>query len=152
MSLSERIQKDLVAAMKAREAARVGLLRLVKSALKNKEIELKAELSPEAEVQLLQTLVKQRNEAIETFDNAGRKDLADKERSERELLRVYLPEEATEEEIERVVGEVVAELEASSPKDIGAVMKESLARLKQTGKAVDGKTVNLAARGKLSRQ
>ncbi len=150
MSLSELIQKDLVAAMKAREAARVGLLRLVKSALKNKEIELKAELSPEAEVQLLQTLVKQRNEAIETFDNAGRKDLADKERAERELLRVYLPEEATEAEIERVVGEVVAELEASSPKDIGAVMKGSLARLKQTGKAVDGKTVNVVARAKLS--
>jgi uncharacterized protein YqeY len=76
MSLSDRIQKDLVAAMKAREAARVGLLRLVKSALKNKEIELKAELSPEAEVQLMQMLVKQRNEAIEIFDNAGRKDLA----------------------------------------------------------------------------
>ncbi len=150
MSLSELIQKDLVAAMKAREAARVGLLRLVKSALKNKEIELKAELSPEAEVQLLQTLLKQRHEAIETFDNAGRKDLADKERAERELLRVYLPEEATEAEIERVVGEVVTELEASSPKDIGAVMKESLARLKQTGKAVDGKTVNVVARARLS--
>ena len=150
MSLSELIQKDLVAAMKAREVARVGLLRLVKSALQNKEIELKEKLSSEAEVQLLQTLVKQRNEAIETFDNAGRKDLADKERAERELLRVYLPEEATEAEIERIVGEVVTELEASSPKDIGAVMKESLAKLKQTGKAVDGKTVNVVARAKLS--
>ena len=150
MSLSELIQKDLVAAMKARKIARVGLLRLVKSALKNKEIELKEELSSEEEVQLLQTLVKQRNEAIETFDNAGRKDLADKERVERELLRVYLPEEVTEAEVERVVGEVVTELEASSPKDIGAVMKESLAKLKQTGKAVDGKTVNVVARAKLS--
>lgn len=150
MSLSERIQRDLVAAMKAKEAERVSLLRLVKSALRNKEIELKAELSSEAEVQLLQTLVKQRNEAIETFDKAGRTDLADKERAERDLLRTYLPEEATGEEIERVVGEVVAELGASSPKDMGAVMKEALARLKQTGKAVDGKAVNLAVRSKLS--
>ena len=150
MSLSELIQKDLVAAMKARDIARVGLLRLVKSALKNKEIELKDELSSEEEVQLLQTLVKQRNEAIETFDNAGRKDLADKERAERDLLRFYLPEEVTEAEIESVVDEVVTELEASSPKDIGAVMRESLAKLKQTGKAVNGKTVNVVARAKLS--
>jgi uncharacterized protein YqeY len=150
MSLAELIQKDLIAAMKARDIARVGLLRLVKSALKNKEIELKEELSSEAEVQLLQTLVKQRNEAIETFDNAGRKDLADKERAERDLLRLYLPEEVTEAEIESVVDEVVIELEANSPKDIGAVMKESLAKLKQTGKAVNGKTVNVVARSKLS--
>jgi uncharacterized protein YqeY len=150
MSLSERIQKDLLAAMKAKQADRVSVLRLVKSALKNKEIELKSELSPEAEVQLLQTLVKQRNESIETFDKAGRNDLAEKERAELEVLRTYLPEEVTSEEIERVVNEVATELGASSPKDLGSVMKESLTRLKKTGKAVDGKAVNLAVRAKLS--
>jgi uncharacterized protein len=150
MSLSEQIQKDLVSAMKAKETLRLSVLRMIKAALKNREIELRKPLDPGEEMQVLQTLVKQRTESIETFERGGRADLAAKESEERELIRRYLPEEVSGAEVERVVTEVVAALGASSAKDIGAVMKETLARLKATGKTVDGKSVNAAVRAKLS--
>ena len=150
MSLSERLQKDLVEAMKARETTRVSVLRLIKSAIQNKEIELGEALSTEQDVQLLQTMVKQRNESITTFENADRQDLADKEKEELTIVRNYLPEEISLDEVDRVVVAVVDELQASSPKDMGNVMKETMARLKKTGKAVDGKVVNQVVRSKLS--
>lgn len=150
MSLSERVQSDLVRAMKEKESVRVGALRMVKAALKNKEIELRKPLGSDEEIQVLQSLVKQRSESIEVFTRAGRTDLADKETAEREILVAYLPESVSEAEIEKVVGEVVTALGASSARDIGAVMKESLARLKTTGKTVDGKAVNAAVRSRLS--
>jgi uncharacterized protein YqeY len=150
MSFSERIQADLVAAMKSKDSVRVGVLRMVKAALKNKEIELRKALEPEEEIQVLQALVKQRNESIDVFSRAGRDDLASKETAERDIIVAYLPEAVSPGEIEKVVGDVVAELGASSPKDVGAVMKEALSRLKATGKTVDGKAVNAAVRAKLS--
>ena len=150
MSLSERLQKDLVEAMKARETTRVSVLRLIKSAIQNKEIELGEALSTEQDVQLLQTMVKQRNESITTFENADRQDLADKEKEELTIVRNYLPEEISLDEVDRVVVAVVDELQASTPKDMGNVMKETMARLKKTGKAVDGKVVNQVVRSKLS--
>ncbi len=150
MSLSERLQKDLVEAMKARETTRVSVLRLIKSAIQNKEIELGEALSTEQDVQLLQTMVKQRNESITTFENADRQDLADKEKEELTIVRTYLPEQISLDEVDRVVVAVVDELQASSPKDMGNVMKETMARLKKTGKVVDGKVVNQVVRSKLS--
>lgn len=150
MSLTEKIQSDLVRAMKEREAVKVSVLRMVKAALKNKQIELKKPLVSEEEIQVLQTLVKQRSESIEVFARAGRTDLVEKETAEREIVAAYLPESVSQDEIERVVGEVVTVLGASSSKDVGAVMKEALARLKATGKTVDGKTVNAAVRARLS--
>jgi uncharacterized protein YqeY len=150
VSLSERVQKDLVEAMKARDGFRVGVLRLVKAALQNKEIEARRPLEDEEERQVLSTLVKQRNESIETYAKAGRDDLAEKETRERELIRGYLPEEVSTEEVARVVDEVATALGASTPKDVGAVMKEALARLRATGKTVDGKAVNAAVRARLS--
>ena len=150
MSLSERIQGDLVEAMKRKDALTVSVLRMAKSALKYKEIELKKSLTPDEENQVLQTLVKQRNESIETFEKGGRADLAEKEARERDLIRAYLPEALSEAEAERVVAEVVKDLGASSAKDVGAVMKEALVRLKATGKTVDGKAVNAIVRAKLS--
>ena len=150
MSLSERLQKDLAEAMKARETMRVSVLRLIKTAVQNKEIELGEGLSAEQEIQLLQTMVKQRNEAIATFEKADRQDLADKEKEEVRIVRTYLPEEISLDEVDEVVTAVVAELEASSPKDMGNVMKETMARLKKTGKTVDGKVVNQVVRSKLS--
>lgn len=150
MSLSERLQKDLVEAMKARETTRLSVLRLVKTAIQNKEIETGEALSTEQEIQLLQTMVKQRNEAIESFEKGDRKDLADKEREELVFLRAYMPEEVSLDEIDSVVVAVVGELEAPSPKDMGNVMKETMARLKKTGKIVDGKVVNQVVRSKLS--
>lgn len=150
MSLSERIQSDLVAAMKSREALKLSVLRMTKAALKNKEIELRRPLSPDEENQVLQTLVKQRTESIESFEKGGRADLAEKEGKERDFLRAYLPEAVSEADVERVVAEVVKDLGASSAKDVGAVMKEALVRLKATGKTVDGKAVNAVVRAKLS--
>lgn len=150
MSLSERIQSDLVAAMKGKEALKLSVLRMAKAALKNKEIELRRSLSPDEESQVLQTLVKQRTESIESFEKGGRADLAEKEEKERELLRTYLPEAVSQAEVESVVAEVVKDLGASSAKDVGGVMKEALLRLKATGKTVDGKAVNAIVRAKLS--
>ena len=150
MSLSERIQSDLVDAMKSREALKLSVLRMTKAALKNKQIELRRPLSPDEENQVLQTLVKQRTESIESFEKGGRADLAEKEGKERDFLRAYLPEAISESDVERVVVEVVKDLGASTAKDVGAVMKEALVRLKATGKTVDGKAVNAIVRAKLS--
>lgn len=150
MSLSERIQGELVRAMKAKESVRVGVLRMLKSALKNKEIELRKPLGPDEENQVLQTLVKQRNESIDIFTKAGRTELAEKEKAELQILVAYLPEAISDAEIERIVSEVVTALGASSAKDTGAVMKEALLRLKATGKTVDGKTVNAVVRARLA--
>jgi len=149
MKLSERIQADLVAAMKAKDTVRLGVLRLVKSALQNKKIELSSDLSAEQEMQLLKTMQKQRNESIAMFEKGGRSDLVEKEASELEVLRDYLPEQISAEEIERVANEVAESLGASSPKDMGRVMKETMARLEATGKLVDGKLVSAAVRKKL---
>ena len=150
MTLSERLQSDLVDAMKRKETLKVSVLRMTKAALKNKEIELRRAVSTDEENQVLQTLVKQRTESIEMFEKGGRADLAEKETLERDILRSYLPEAVSEAEVERVVVEVVKDLGASSAKDIGAVMKEALVRLKGTGKTVDGKAVNAVVRAKLS--
>jgi uncharacterized protein YqeY len=150
VSLSERLQSDLVEAMKSKETLRVSVLRMTKAALKNKEIELKKPLSPEEENQVLQTLVKQRTESIETFEKGGRADLVEKEKAERDMIRAYLPEAVSDAEVDQVVADVVKDLGATSAKDIGAVMKEALQRLKATGKTVDGKAVNAAVRAKLS--
>ncbi len=150
MSLSERLQKDLVEAMKARQTTRVSVVRLIKSAIQNKEIDLGKALTTEQDVQILQTMVKQRNESIATFEKADRQDLADKEKEELAIVRTYLPEEISLDEVDRVVVAVVEELQAGSSKDMGNVMKETMARLKKTGKAVDGKVVNQIVRSKLS--
>lgn len=150
MSLAERLQRHLVEAMKARETTRVSVLRLIKTAVQNKEIELGEPLTTEQEIQLLQTMVKQRSEAIETFEKAGRDDLASKEKEELEIIRSYLPAEISLDEVDRVADEVIRELSASSPKDMGNVMKETMSRLKATGKTVDGKVVSEVVRSKLS--
>jgi hypothetical protein len=149
MSLVERIQADLVAAMKAKEAARTAALRLIKSALQNKEIEKRGALTDADAVAVLKTLLKQRTESIEQFEAAGRKDLAEKERQEKAVLEAYLPAAVTVEEMDQAIGEVVAALSASGPKDLGRVMKEAMARLQQTGKMVDGKALNERVRARL---
>ncbi len=150
MSLSEKLQAELAPAMKARERSRVGVIRLIKAALKNKEIENGKSLSTEEENQILQTMVKQRNEAMEQFEKGGRADLVKKEAEEKELIQAYLPEAVSEDEIERIAVEVIEEIGASSPKDMGRVMKETMARLKGLSKPVDGKAVNAVVRTKLS--
>lgn len=149
MDLVEQIQKDMVQAMKAKEPARLSVLRMMKAALKNKEIEKRSALSEEDAILVLKTQLKQRAEAIEQFEKGGRADLAEKERQEKVWVESYLPEPVSAGEIETAVAGVIEELEAQGPKDMGAVMKGTMARLQATGKIVDGKAVNARVRHKL---
>lgn len=149
MSLAEQIQKDLVQAMKAKEAARVSFLRMMKAALQNKEIEKRGPLSDDDVTQVLMTQLKQRTEAIEQFETGGRTDLAGKEKQEKTWIESYLPAPVSKDEIEKVIAEVIGDVGATGPKDLGVVMKESIIRLKATGKTVDGKAVNGLVRTKL---
>lgn len=135
--------------MKSRDTLRLGVLRLIKTALQNKAIEERGALSEEQESQVLKTLLKQRKESIEMFRKGGREDLASKEAAEIEVLGDFLPESVSEGDIELVVSDVALELGASSMKDMGGVMKETMARLDATGKLVDGKLVSAVVRRKL---
>jgi uncharacterized protein YqeY len=145
--LRDRINEDLTAAMKAKDTLRLSVLRMMKTAIKNKEIDLRAELEDVQAIQVLSTLIKQRKDSIEQFSSGGRIDLADKEAAEIKIIEEYLPASVPEDEIEKTVDEVMKETGASSPKDIGAVMKQCMARF--AGKLVDGKRVNAAVRRRL---
>ena len=147
MSLKERIVKDMTAAMKSKEAARLSTLRMVKAAVQNREIEKGGPLTDEETVKLLQSLVKQRRDSVEQYEKAGRAELAEKERAEIAVIEEYLPRAATREEIEQAVSEAVAETGATSMKEMGAVMKAAMARL--AGRNADGRTVNEVVRSKL---
>ena len=146
MSLKQRINADTTAAMKAKDAARLSTLRMVKAAVQNREIEKGGELSDEELTKALQSLVKQRRDSVEQYEKAGRAELAEKERAEIAVIEEYLPRAASREEVERVVAEVVAELGASSMKEMGAVMKAAQARL---GGAADGRTLSEVVKSKL---
>jgi uncharacterized protein len=147
MSLMERLTQDLTAAMKAQDTLRLGCLRMAKSALKNKEIDKKAPLDDAEAARVLQTLVKQREDSADQFRKGNRPELAAKEDQEREILKAYLPEEAGDDAIAAAVEKAMAETGATSVKDMGRVMKATLAAL--AGQAVDGKKVNEAVRKRL---
>lgn len=148
MSLRERIVSDMTAAMKARDAARTSTLRMVKAALMNREIEKGGELSEEELTKALQSLVKQRRDSVEQYEKAGRAELAAKEREEIAVIEEYLPRAATPEEIERAVAEAVAEVGATSIKQMGAVMKAAQSKL--AGKSADGRALSEVVKGTLS--
>lgn len=137
-TLTEQIRADLTAAMKAQEKERLSTLRMLQSALKNEQINLGHELSDEEAMSIIRKSVKQRLDSIEQYTNANRTELADKERSEMELLKTYLPPELTDDEIEAGVREIIASTGAQSKKDMGKVMKEATARYR--GRA-DGKKI-----------
>jgi uncharacterized protein len=149
MSTAEKVGQDLTAAMKAQDAPRVSTLRMAKAALKNREIEKREPLDDGETMRVLQTLVKQREDSATQFEQAGRDELARKERAEIEVLRAYLPQEAGADEIEAAVDRAALETGAASAKDMGKVMKAALAILQSGGKAVDGKKVNEAVRKRL---
>jgi uncharacterized protein YqeY len=148
-TLSERITQDLTAAMKAQDAARTSVLRMAKSALKNKEIDKKAPLDEAEATRVLQGMVKQREDSVTQFRGAGRAELAEKEEAEMAVLRAYLPQEVSEAEVAAAVEAAVAETGAATAKDMGKVMKAALAALQASGKPVDGKRVNEAVRKRL---
>jgi len=147
MSLKETIVADLTGAMKAKDAQKTSTLRMVKSALMNKQIDKGAELTDEEIIKLLQTLVKQRRDAIEQYRNAGRSELAEKEEMEIGVIEIYLPKSANAEEIEKAVSDAIAETGATSAKEMGVVMKSAMAKL--AGKSVDGKLISEKVKQKL---
>lgn len=147
MTLVEQVERDLMTAMKKQEALRLSVLRMMKSALKLKQVELGKPLEDEAARAVLRTLVKQRKEAAEMFREGGRAELADKEIAEIGILEAYLPAAVTEAEMDAAIAAAFAETAATSPKDLGKVMKAAMARL--AGKTVDGKRLSEIARAKL---
>ncbi|HTR68439.1 MAG TPA: GatB/YqeY domain-containing protein [Terriglobales bacterium] len=150
MTLSEQIQKDITAAMKAREEHRLSTLRMVKTALKNREIEKMAPLDEKESQQVLSTLIKQRKDSVEQFLKGGRKEMADKEAAEIVLIESYMPKAAGAEEITATVKAVVAEMGAPTMREMGTVMKNVMARFAAAGARVDGKLVSEAVKGELS--
>jgi uncharacterized protein len=150
MTIPEQIQKDITTAMKAREEARLSALRMVKTALKNKEIEKMAPLDEQEAQQVLTTLIKQRKDSIEQFRKGGRNEMADKEQAEIAIIESYLPKAAGEDEIVAGVRAVISEMGAPTMKDMGTVMKNVMARFQGAGIRVDGKTVSDVVKRELS--
>jgi len=145
--LTEKVNVDIAAAMKARDAARLSALRMMKAAIMNKEVEKGRTLEDAEAHQVFASLVKQRRDSIEQFSRAGRTDLVEKETGEIGVIEAYLPPAATAEEIDAAVAAAVSETGATSPKDIGKVMKAVMPKL--AGKNADGRTINEAVRRKL---
>jgi uncharacterized protein len=142
MSMIEQIQKDITAAMKARDEQRLSTLRMVKTALKNREIDKMAPLDEKESQAVLSTLIKQRKDSIEQFTKGGRQEMADKEAAEIVLIETYLPKAAGEGEIAAGVKAVIAEMTSPTMKDMGSVMKNVMARFSAAGMRVDGKVVS----------
>jgi uncharacterized protein YqeY len=148
MALMDRVAQDMVAAMKAREEARLSALRMIKAALMKLKVDSPKPLDEAAEMQLLKSLIKQRTDAAEMFRKGGRAEQADKEEAEKALIETYLPAGATEAEMDAAVAEALAETGATSLKQMGIVMKAAQAKLQ--GKTVDGKALSDKVRAKLS--
>jgi len=148
MALLDRIQAEMTQAMKARAETRLGALRLIKTALKKQEIDSMKPLDEAAEMQVLKSLVKQRQEAAEMFRKGGRLELAEKEEAERSLIETFLPAAPTEEEMEAAVTAALGETGITSLKQMGLVMKAAQSKL--AGKRVDGKILSDKVRARLS--
>jgi uncharacterized protein YqeY len=148
MSLHDRLSEDLKTAMKAKDQLRMDVIRMMKAAIMNKQIELKKDLDDADLTRVMTALVKQRKESVEQFRKANRTDLADKETKEIAIIETYLPTAISAEELQRLVAAVIAETGAAGLKDMGNVMKAVMARL--AGQPVDGKQVSDLVRAKLS--
>jgi len=148
MPLLDKIQNDMVAAMRAKDEQRLGAIRLIKAALKKHEIDSMKPLDESSELQVLNTLIKQRREAAEMFRKGGRAELAEKEEAELKLVESYMPAGASEEEIEAAIAAALAETGITAQKQMGVVMKAVQAKL--TGKRVDGKALSEKVRARLT--
>ena len=148
MSLHDRLTEDLKLAMKSRDQLRMDVIRMIKAAVLNKEVELKRDLDDAEMSRVMTTLVKQRRESVEQFEKAQRAELAEKERREIEIIEAYLPKPLTHQELEALVASVISETGASSMKDMGQIMKAVMARV--AGQPLDGKQVSDLVKSKLS--
>jgi uncharacterized protein len=147
MSLLDKVQKDMVDAMKSKSEARLSALRMIKSALKKHEVDSMKPLSETAELQVMNTLLKQRQESADVFRKGGREDLATKEEAEIKVLESYLPSAPSSAEVEEAVTTAISETGATSSKQMGAVMKAAQAKL--AGKRVNGKALSELVKAKL---
>lgn len=148
--VTAKVTADLTAAMKARDAAKTSALRMAKAALMNREIDKKAPLDDAEALAVIRGLVKQREDSIFQFRKANRPELVQKEQAELDVLRAYLPEEASDAEIEKAVEAAMTETGAASPKDMGKAIKAAMAALQAGGKPPDGKKVSDAVRRRLT--
>src|SRR5438270_9481849 len=142
MPLVDQIQKDIIAAMKAREEGKLSTLRMVKSALQNRAIEKMSPLDDKEAQQVLGTLIKQRKDSIEQFTKGGRQEMADKEAAEIVVIESYMPKAAGEEEVVATVRATISEMDSPTMKDMGTVMKNAMAKFATSGTRVDGKLVS----------
>lgn len=148
MSLSDRLTEDLKLAMKSRDQLRMDVIRMIKAAVLNKEVELKRDLDDAEMSRVMTTLVKQRRESVEQFEKAQRTELAAKERKEIEIIESYLPKPLSPQELEAIVASAVEETGSRSLKDMGTVMKAVMARL--AGQSIDGKQVSEVVKSRLT--
>ena len=147
MALLERVQADMVAAMKAKDEARLNAIRMIKAALQKQQIDSMKPLDDTSEQQILKQLVKQRTDAAEMFRKGGRPEQAEKEEAERVLIQGYMPAEASEDDIAQAIDAALVETGATSNKQMGLVMKATQAKL--AGKRVDGKALSERVRSRL---
>ncbi len=143
MSLQQRLGDDLKAAMKSSDSLKTSVLRMVKAAIKNKQVEKRKDLSDEEIISVISTLTKQRRESIDLFSKGGREELAEKERQELAMLQLYLPGQLSPEDLDRIIMEAINESSAEGVKDIGKVMRLIMPRVQG---AADGKVVNQRVR------
>jgi len=148
MALLDRIQTDMVAAMRAKDEGRLNAIRMIKAALKKQEVDSMKALDEATELQVLGTLIKQRREAAEMFRKGGRTELAEKEEGELKLIESYMPAAPSEQEIDAAIAAALAETGVTSSKQMGVVMKATQAKL--AGKRVDGKALSEKVRARLS--
>ncbi len=147
MSLEERLLEEMKQAMKSNDKLRLSTIRMIRSALKNKEIELRKNLEDEEVAKVIQAMVRKGEESVEQFQMGGRMDLVDKEKKEIEILKSFLPQPLSQEEILKIIDQSIQETQASSLKDIGKVMKSVMPKI---GGKADGKLINQLVKERLS--
>jgi uncharacterized protein YqeY len=147
MGLEERLMDEMKEAMKSNNKPRLSIIRMIRSAVKNREIEVGKKLDDEGIMKVIQGMIRKGEEALEQFQNAGRTDLIEKEKTEIEILKSYLPQPLSQEEILKIIDETIQETQASSLKDLGKVMKTLMAKI---GGKADGKQLNQWVKERLS--
>jgi len=147
MSLEERLVEEMKQAMKSNDKLRLSTIRMIRSGLKNKEIELRKKLEDEDIIKVIQVMVRKGEESVEQFQTGGRMDLVEKEKREIEILKSFLPQPLSQEEILKIIDQSIQETQASSPKDIGKVMKSVIPKI---GGKADGKLINQLVKERLS--
>src|SRR5262245_55419633 len=148
MTLQDKIQSELSEAMRSKDQLRLSVLRMMKAAVKNKEVDKMKSLEEAEVIAVLNTLIKQRKDSVDQFRKGGREELAQKEEAEIKIIQEYLPAAASDDEIRRAIQEAIQETGAASMKDMGKVMKATMSRL--AGKTTDGSRVSQLVKEKLS--